>query len=159
MIFAKDERTKQNLQDNWERIVAERTYVAVLNGELEKDRGVISSWMVDGRLYFAQAAVNNTGEKAVTYYNTIKRANGYSLVELDLGNGRKDQIRAHMKELSHPVVGDIKNGDENDPIGRLALHAFRLCFYHPVTGEPLQFETSYPISFRKLVQRISPNEE
>ena len=115
--------------------------------------------MVDGRLYFAQAAVNNTGEKAVTYYNTIKRANGYSLVELDLGNGRKEQIRAHMKELSHPVVGDIKNGDENDPIGRLALHAFRLCFYHPVTGEPLQFETSYPISFRKLVQRISPNEE
>ena len=159
MIFAKDERTKQNLQDNWERIVAERTYVAVLDGELEKDRGVISSWMVDGRLYFAQAAVNNTGEKAVTYYNTIKRANGYSLVELDLGNGRKEQIRAHMKELSHSVVGDIKNGDENDPIGRLALHAFRLCFYHPVTGEPLQFETSYPISFRKLVQRISPNEE
>ena len=156
MIFAKDERTKQNLQDNWERIVMERTYVAVLEGEMEKDRGVMASWMVDDKVYFAQAPVNNASEKAVTNYVTIKRANGYSLMELELRNGRKEQIRVHMNEMGHPVVGDVKSGVDNDPLGRLALHAFRLCLYHPVTGEPLQFETPYPISFRKLVQRMEP---
>ena len=156
MIFAKDERTKQNLQDNWERIVMERTYVAVLEGEMEKDRGVMASWMVDDKVYFAQAPVNNASEKAVTNYSTIKRVNGYSLMELELRNGRKEQIRVHMNEMGHPVVGDVKSGVDNDPLGRLALHAFRLCLYHPVTGEPLQFETPYPISFRKLVQRMEP---
>lgn len=156
MIFAKDERTKQNLQDNWERIVMERTYVAVLEGEMEKDRGVMASWMVDDKVYFAQAPVNNASEKAVTNYSTIKRVNGYSLMELELRNGRKEQIRVHMNEMGHPVVGDVKSGVDNDPLGRLALHAFRLCLYHPVTGEPLQFEIPYPISFRKLVQRMEP---
>lgn len=153
MIFAKDERTKQNLQDNWERLVKERTYVAVVEGDVEKDRGVMASWMVDDRLYFAESPVNNAGEKAVTNYVTIKRTNGYSMLELELWNGRREQIRTHMAELGHPVVGDIRNGVGNDPIRRLALHAFRLCLHHPVTGELLQFETSYPMNFRKLLMR------
>lgn len=150
MIFAKDERTKQNLQDNWERLVTERAYVAILEGEIEKDKGVISSWMVDDKLYVAHAATNSNGEKAVTYYTTIKRANGYSLVELDLGNNRKEQIRHHMQELGHPIVGDTRYDAENDPLNRMALHAFYLSFHHPVTGEFLKFETSHPTNFSNL---------
>ena len=153
MIFAKDERTKQNLQDNWERLVTERAYVAILNGEMEKDKGVISSWLAGEQLLVAHTATNNNGEKAVTYYSTVKRANGYTLVELDLGNGRKEQIRLHMQELNHPIVGDIKCNIENNPLKRLALHAFLLRFHHPVTGELLNFETPYPIAFRQLMQR------
>ena len=75
-----------------------------------------------------QSVDNGEGKFAVTHYKTIKRANGYSLVELDLETGRKNQIRVHMLDLGHPVVGDRRYGSECDPLGRLALHAFKLCF-------------------------------
>ena len=91
---------------------------------------------------------NGEGKFAVTHYKTIKRANGYSLVELDLETGRKNQIRVHMLDLGHPVVGDRRYGSECDPLGRLALHAFKLCFYHPVTKELMEFETPYPTAFK-----------
>ncbi|MBR3895960.1 MAG: RluA family pseudouridine synthase [Bacteroidaceae bacterium] len=150
MIFAKDERTKQNLLENWDRLVTERAYVAILNGEMEKDKGVISSWLANDQLYVAHAATNNTGEKAVTHYTTIKRANGYTLVELDLGSGHREQIRLHMQELGHPIVGDNKYDTENNPLSRMAMHAFYLSFHHPVTGEFLKFETPYPANFSNL---------
>ena len=159
MIFAKDERTKQNLQDNWGRLITERAYVAILEGEMEKEHGAISSWLVNDQLYVAHAPTNNAdGDKAVTYYTTIKKANGYTLVELDLSNGYKEQIRTHMQELGHPVVGDPRSNSTNDPLKRLALHAFLLRFHHPVTGELLNFEIPYPGSFRKLVQRNAEEE-
>ena len=96
---------------------------------------------------------NGEGKFAVTHYKTIKRANGYSLVELDLETGRKNQIRVHMLDLGHPVVGDRRYGSECDPLGRLALHAFKLCFYHPVTKELMEFETPYPTAFKGLMQK------
>ena len=83
----------------------------------------------------------------------IKRANGYSLVELKLETGRKNQIRVHMSDLGHPVVGDERYGSECNPLGRLALHAFKLCFYHPVTGELMEFETPYPSAFKSIMLR------
>lgn len=156
MIFAKDERTKNNLQDNWERLVKKRTFVAVVEGEVEKDNGIMTSWLVDGQVYVAETIGNYSPDKAVTNYFTIKRANGYSLLELELGNGRKEQIRTHMHELGHPVVGD-PNFTSDNPIRRMALHGFRLHFVHPVTGEPMEFETSYPMNFRKLLMRDSLN--
>ena len=90
----------------------------------------------------------------MTHYRTIKRANGYSLVELMLETGRKNQIRVHMQDLGHPVVGDGRYGlEEVNPINRLALHAFKLCFDHPVTGEELRFETPYPAEFKRLFNK------
>ena len=122
MMFAKDEKTQRTLRDNWHEIVTDRRYVAVVEGSMEKD------------------------------YDTIKRANGYSLLELDLETGRKNQIRVHMQDLGHPIIGDGRYGREDspNPIGRLALHAFKLCFYHPVTGDLMEFETPYPAEFKKL---------
>ena len=75
------------------------------------------------------------------------------MVEFQLETGRKNQIRVHMQTLGHPVVGDSRYGCEIDPLGRLALHAFKLCFYHPVTGELMDFEIPYPTPFRALMQR------
>lgn len=155
MIFAKDERTKNNLQDNWERVVKERTFVAVVEGDMEKEHGVISSWLVDGQIYVAEALSNYSPEKAITHYHTIKRANGYSLLELELGNGRKEQIRTHMQALNHPIIGDT----QKSPIKRLAMHGFRLKFAHPVTGELLDFEIPYPMNFRKLLMHTENTEE
>lgn len=151
MVFAKDEKTKRNLQDNWERIVTDRRYVAVLSGEAEQDRGTVTSWLKDNKVFITYSSMtNNGGEKAITHYRVIKRANGYTLMELELETGKKNQIRVHMQDLQHPVVGDVKYGNGDNPLGRLGLHAFKLCFYHPLTGELLNFETPYPASFKRL---------
>ena len=152
LVFAKDEKTKITLQDYWDRIVKDRRYVAVVSGEVEKDGGTITSWLKDNKVFITYSSMtNNGGDKAITHYKVIKRANGYSLLELELETGRKNQIRVHMQDLKHPVLGDVKYGDGNNPIGRLALHAYKLSFYHPVTDELLEFETPYPSEFRKIM--------
>ncbi|KAA6340705.1 Ribosomal large subunit pseudouridine synthase D [termite gut metagenome] len=152
MIFAKDEKTKATLQDYWNEIVTDRRYVAILSGEMEKDTGTITSWLKDSKVFITySSASDNGGDKAITHYKTIKRINGYSLVEFDLETGRKNQIRVHAQDLKHPVLGDTKYGNGNNPLGRLALHAFRLHFHHPITGELMKFETPYPEEFKKLM--------
>ena len=151
MMFTKDEKTQNTLRDNWQEIVYDRRYVAVVTGEMEKDAGRVSSWLTDRKLYVASSPTDDGGKEAITHYRTIKRGNGFSLVELVLETGRKNQIRVHMQDLGHPIIGDGRYGFEDvNPIGRLGLHAFKLCFYHPVTGEPMQFETPYPSDFKKL---------
>ncbi len=139
MMFAKDEKTQ-------------RRYVAVVEGSMEKDYDTVVSWLTDKTLYVSSSEYDDGGSKSITHYRTIKRANGYSLVELNLETGRKNQIRVHMQDLGHPIVGDGRYGGENysNPIGRMALHAFKLCFYHPVTGDLMEFETPYPADFKKL---------
>ncbi|WP_296121912.1 RluA family pseudouridine synthase [uncultured Bacteroides sp.] len=151
MMFAKDEKTQHTLRDNWHDIVTDRRYVAVVVGEMEKDAGTVVSWLTDRKLYVYSSPTDDGGQESITHYRTIKRANGYSLVELNLETGRKNQIRVHMQDLGHPIIGDGRYGLEDvNPIGRLALHAFKLCFYHPVTGELMRFETPYPGEFKKL---------
>lgn len=152
MMYAKDERTMNTLRDNWHDIVTDRRYVTIVSGEMERDAGSIESWLTDRKLYVASSPIDDgTGKYALTHYKTIKRANGYSLVELKLETGRKNQIRVHMSDLGHPVIGDERYGSEVNPLGRLALHAFKLCFYHPVTGQLMEFETPYPTNFKSLM--------
>lgn len=155
MMFAKDERTQHTLRDNWQQIVYDRRYVCVVAGEMERDAGRIHSWLTDHTLYVSSSPVDDgQGREAITHYRTIKRANGFSLVECLLETGRKNQIRVHMQDLGHPVIGDGRYGFEDlNPLGRLALHAFKLCFYHPVTGRKMEFETPYPGEFKRLVQK------
>ena len=126
--------------------------MAIVSGEMERDAGTMESWLTDQKYFVSSSPVDDgTGRYAVTHYKTIKRANGYSLVELDLETGRKNQIRVHMSEMGHPVIGDERYGSDCNPIGRLGLHAFKLCFYHPVTGEHMKFETPYPSAFKTLM--------
>lgn len=152
MMYAKDEKTMNTLRDNWHDIVTDRRYVTIVSGDMERDAGSIESWLTDRKLYVSSSPVDDgVGKYALTHYKTIKRANGYSLMELKLETGRKNQIRVHMSDLGHPVVGDERYGSECNPLGRLALHAFKLCFYHPITGELMEFETSYPAPFKNLM--------
>ena len=153
MMYAKDEKTQHTLRDNWHDIVVDRRYVSIVMGDMERDQGQIRTWLTDRKLYVSSSNYDDGGKLSITHYKTIKRANGFSMMELDLETGRKIQIRVHMSELGHPVVGDQRYGCEIDPLGRLALHAFKLCFYHPVTGELMEFETPYPTSFRNLMLR------
>lgn len=153
MMYAKDEKTQHTLRDNWHDIVVDRRYVSIVMGEMERDQAQIRTWLTDRKLYVSSSNYDDGGKLSITHYKTIKRANGFSMMELELETGRKNQIRVHMSELGHPVVGDQRYGCEIDPLGRLALHAFKLCFYHPVTGELMEFETPYPASFRNLMLR------
>ena len=151
MMYAKDEKTQHTLRDNWHDLVRDRRYVAIVQGEMEQDEGTVCSWLTDRKLYVSSSPTDDGGKYSVTHYHTIKRANGFSLLELQLETGRKNQIRVHMQSLGHPVVGDERYGCEMNPLERLALHAFKLCFYHPVTHEWMEFETPYPTPFKTLM--------
>lgn len=152
MVYAKDVQTQQSLINGWQELVTDRRYVALVEGELEKPRGCVRSWLTEDKRFITHSSpVDNGGKYAVTHYNVLTSSNGYSLVECVLETGRKNQIRVHMAELGHPVVGDSKYGSQNDSIRRLGLHAYMLCFTHPVTGKHLRFETPIPASFEKCL--------
>ncbi|MDO5524499.1 MAG: RluA family pseudouridine synthase [Prevotella sp.] len=151
MIYAKDMETEQILERNWHDIVYDRRYIAVLSGEMENDEGTIANWLKDNKAYVTYSSpVDNGGKYAVTHYFTHNRTTEHSLVEFKLETGRKNQIRVHSADMGHPVCGDVKYGNGDDPLHRLCLHAFLLCFHHPVTGEPMEFETPVPSQFRML---------
>lgn len=151
MIYAKDMQTEQLLERDWHGTVFDRRYVAVVSGEMEEDEGTIANWLKDNAAYVTYSSpVDNGGKYAVTHFHTLKRTTEHSLVEFRLETGRKNQIRVHTSDMGHPVCGDIKYGNGDDPLHRLCLHACVLCFYHPVTGKPMEFETPIPAQFRSL---------
>ena len=153
MIYAKDKQTEMLLEQDWHHIVYDRRYVAVVSGVVEALEGTIANWLKDNKAYITYSSpVDNGGKYAVTHFHVLGQNNDYSLVEYKLETGRKNQIRVHSADMGHPVCGDIKYGNGDDPIGRLCLHAYVLCFYHPITHAPMTFETPIPTSFRKLIK-------
>ena len=151
MIYAKDMETEQVLEHEWHDIVYDRRYVAVLSGEVEQDGGTVANWLKDNKAYVTYSSpVDNGGKYAVTHFHTLARTTEHSLVEFKLETGRKNQIRVHAADMGHPVCGDTKYGNGDDPVHRLCLHAYLLCFYHPVTHERMEFESMTPKSFRDL---------
>lgn len=151
MIYAKDKQTEMLLEQDWHNIVFDRRYVAVVSGEMEQDEGTIANWLKDNSAYITYSSpVDNGGKYAVTHFHVLKRSTDYSLVEYKLETGRKNQIRVHTADMGHPVCGDVKYGNGDNPIGRLCLHAYVLSFYHPITHEPMDFETPIPPHFRHI---------
>ena len=152
MVYAKDVQTQQSLINSWQQLVTDRRYLALVKGEFEQMRGRVQSWLTEDKKFITHSSpVDNGGKYAVTHYNVLASSNGYSLVECELETGRKNQIRVHMADLGHPVVGDRKYGSEGDPMRRLGLHAYMLCFTHPVTGKHMRFETPVPVPFEKCL--------
>ena len=151
MVYAKDKRTELLLEEDWHNIVYDRRYVAVVSGEMRETDGVIANWLKDNKAYFTYSSpVDNGGKYAVTHFNVLARSPRYSLVEYRLETGRKNQIRVHSADMGHPVCGDVKYGNGDDIIGRLCLHAYILCFYHPVTHRRMEFATPIPPAFRTV---------
>ena len=139
------------MQHNWNNMVLERKYVAVVEGVMENDEGTVKSYLAENSKFEVFSTDDPAkGQLAITRYKTLKRANGYSLVELQLDTGRKNQIRVHMSDLHHPIVGDRKYGAEHSPINRLALHALTLRFVHPITKQQMSFETPIPQRFAAM---------
>lgn len=151
MIYAKDIETAKILEDNWHEMVYDRRYIALLCGSMKQEGGTVQSWLRESKsLVTYSSPTDNGGKFAVTHYHRLKSSDDFSLVEMKLETGRKNQIRVHMADLGYPVAGDQKYGNGRDPIHRLALHAFRLNFIHPITHEEMQFETPIPKEFLKF---------
>ena len=151
MVYAKDMQTEQLLEDEWHNIVYDRRYVAVVSGEMMEDEGTIANWLKDNSAYVTYSSpVDNGGKYAVTHFHVLDRTTEHSLVEYKLETGRKNQIRVHSADMGHPVCGDVKYGNGDDPIHRLCLHAYMLCFFHPVTRRRMEFETPIPSQFKML---------
>lgn len=154
MVYAKDMATEQILENNWHDIVYERRYVAVVSGVMKEDSGTVASWLKDNKAYITfSSPVDNGGKYAVTHFHTLERSRTHSLVEYRLETGRKNQIRVHSADMGHPVCGDIKYGNGDNPINRLCLHAYVLCFHHPVTHKPMEFRTPIPPAFEQLFRK------
>lgn len=150
MLFAKSKEVALMFEEDWKNTVYDRRYVAVLCGEMEKAEGKVESWLKDNKAFVTYSSpTDNGGKFAQTYYRTLMTHKGYSLVELTLETGRKNQIRVHMADLGHPVVGDPKYGNGDNSLGRLCLHAYKLCFHHPIKKTDMEFETPFPKVFAR----------
>lgn len=153
MVFAKSVEAKERLQHNWNNMVLRRQYVCVVEGKVNPAEGEVRSLLAENAQHIVYVTEDPTvGKPAMTRYSTIKSGNGYSLLEVQLETGRKNQIRVHMKQLGNPISGDRKYGAKSSPINRLALHARTIRFVHPVTGEMMDFSTPIPASFQSLVK-------
>ena len=159
MMFAKNQQVQEQLQKNWDQAILERKYVAVVEGQPKQTQGKIRSYIAENSTYLVHTTNASNGKLAITNYRVLKSNGQYSLIELELETGRKNQIRVHMQEMGCPVTGDKKYGAKSNPIRRLALHAFKLRFIHPVTHKEMSFETPIPKRFETAVKKQSPNKK
>ncbi len=153
LLFAKSEKVKHTLQEGWKDMVKERSYVALVEGIVKKPEDTITSWLKETKTFkMYSSPKSEDAKKAITHYKVIKANNNLSLLSVYLETGRKNQIRVHMSDIGHPIVGDKKYGAKGNAIGRFGLHAIVLAFKHPVTGELLRFKSNIPTEFLKKRQ-------
>ena len=154
LILAKSEPAKIFLQGHWQE--TEKRYLTVVSGTLAEKAGTITSYLAENSAFNVYSTPDPAlGKLSHTEYRVLKETRGVSLLEIHLLSGRKHQIRVHLSEKGHPVLGDRKYGRANDAYGTLALHARSLSFTHPVSGERLSFETGIPEFFTRLVGKIT----
>ncbi len=148
MVYGKNRETAELMENEWKNLVTDRRYIALTEGRFERQSGAVESWLKEDRDYVVHSsAENNGGKYALTHFRVRESGERFTLVELKLDTGRKNQIRVHMQDIGHPVVGDRKYGSGEDDCGRLCLHAYMLCFYHPRTHELMKFESEVPQCF------------
>jgi len=151
MLFAKTPEAKDTLQKNWRG--TEKRYCALVEGHPPRKEDTIKSWLKESPIHKAYSSQKGPDAKyAVTHYRQLEEYPRYTLLEIRLETGRKNQIRAHLSEMGCPIVGDKKYGATGSPIHRLALHAVSLSFTHPVSGKRIRLESPIPRIFLKLRQ-------
>ena len=151
VIFAKDEKTKNKLQENWNEYVKLREYVGIVYGNIEKKEGKIIQKLKETKTNLVYVSHNNEGKESITNYKVLKENNNYSMLKIEIETGRKNQIRVALSSINHPIVGDKKYGDKKDKNSRLYLHANRLKIFYPELKKDILFETSTPTEFKKIM--------
>ena len=150
LMFCKNQKIRDKMQDNWNTIVKKRGYIAIIDGVL-KGSGTYHSFLLEDRNQFVYSSKNNQGKEAITHYQVIKNKGNCSLVQVFIDTGRRNQIRVHFSEHGYPLVGDKKYRCKTNPIKRLCLHANILEFIHPVSKKLIHIESNIPVEFKKLM--------
>ena len=148
LMIAKDKETQEKYQDNWNDLVSKRGYYAIVDGILDKKQGTITSYLkknAQNMMYSSKKP--GDGQYSVTHYKVIKEKDDYSLLDVNIDSGRKNQIRVHLGDIGHHVVGDDKYGNPTNPIKRLGLHAYELDIKNPYTGKVMKFKAPIPKEF------------
>ena len=150
LLFCKDEKIRDKMQDNWNTIVKKRGYMAIVDGIMKRS-GTIHTYLLENRGQFIYSSKNKEGKEAITHYSVIKNNKDYSLVQVFIDTGRRNQIRVHLSEKGYPIAGDKKYKCRTNPIKRLCLHANILEFIHPVTKKLIHLESEIPTDMKKLI--------
>lgn len=154
LIFAKNPRIKEALQENWNDIVRKRGYYAIVEGQMEKTEDTYIDYLKENALNLMYVTNDRkNGKKCVTSYKVIKSNKNYSLLDVNIETGRKNQIRVQLGHRNHHVIGDDKYGEPSNPLKRLGLHAYNLTFIHPITKKILEFKTEMPQEFNTLFKK------
>lgn len=148
VVFAKTQELKDALQNDWNNIVKKRGYIAVVSGKIEKD-GRIDNYLYEDKLTFSHSTKVG-GKRAITNYKVIKTNLKYTMLDINLETGRKNQIRVHMTEMNHPIVGDKKYYCKDNSLKRLALHHYEISLIDPLTKKLLTFKSDVPKCFYSL---------
>lgn len=147
VVFAKDMKTKTIFQNNWDRLVKNKIYLAIVLGVTD-EKGIIKSRLTENKEHYVYSS--NTGKLAITKYERLKNNNRYSLLKVFIETGRKNQIRVHMKDINHPIIGDEKYGVKDKKIKRLALHSYGIEFIHPITKDNIKVISKIPTLFNNI---------
>lgn len=153
LMIAKDKVTQEKYQDNWNDLVSKRGYYAIVDGVLDKKQGKITSYLkknAQNMMYSSKKS--GDGQYSVTHYKVIKEKDNYSLLDVNIDSGRKNQIRVHLGDIGHHVIGDDKYGNPSNPIGRLGLHAYELDIKDPYTGKIMKFKAPMPKEFDLFIK-------
>ena len=151
IVFAKNEYIQENLIRQMERNTFTKEYLAIVQGTLENEKGVIELPIARKEKSIIERCVSENGQKAITEYEVVKKLNGYSLIKCRLLTGRTHQIRVHMAYIGHPLLGDTLYGEKSDLINRQALHSFKISFIHPITKKEIQLTSDIPKDFMKIL--------
>ena len=150
LLFCKNQNIRDKMQDNWNTIVKKRGYLAIVDGKISGN-GTIHTYLMEDKKQFVHSTKNKMGKEAITHYSVIKNNNNYSLLQVFIDTGRRNQIRVHLSERGYPVVGDKKYKCKTNPIKRLCLHANILEFIHPVSKKIIHIESKIPSEMKKVV--------
>jgi RluA family pseudouridine synthase len=150
VVFAKTEEAKFHLQEHWDE--TKKKYLAVVHGRMKDQSGTITSYLAENRAFVVYSTDDREkGKISHTSYKVLKETGDFTLLEIDLLTGRKHQIRVHLADIGHPIVGDEKYGKRDDRNKRIALHSHSISFKHPVSGKEYVFETKVPEYFGRLM--------
>ena len=155
LMVAKNEKLRDALQEKWNDLVSSRGYYAIVDGKLDKKSGTLTSYLkknAQNMMYSSKK--EGDGQYAVTHYKVIEENDKYSFLDVHIDSGRKNQIRVHLGDIGHNVIGDDKYGNPSNPIKRLGLHAYELVLTHPFTNKVMKFKAPLPKEFETLFPNV-----
>lgn len=152
VLFAKSQKMKELLQENWNSLATKREYIAIVEGNVKKEKETIKQYLKETKTLLTYVTNDKTGKEAITSYEVEKRTKGFSILKVNIQTGRKNQIRVAMQSINHPIIGDKKYGATKNPLRRMCLHASVLEIIHPITKKKLEFVAKTPSEFKIFYQ-------